>query len=265
MQLNIGNKIKTLRKQRGITQEQLADAIGISFQAVSKWENGIALPDIMLAPALASYFGISMDDLFDYNLRETEEKVEAICDRAYEYRASDPLRSREILEEGLKAYPDNDILLNNLLYVMDCENNPDEVIRTASKLIDATAQMDVKYDALRLVAEAYAAKGDMESAEAAIEHIPEIYFSKLSVAAWLLKGDKKYEAAEKQKWIAFEDTLNMMGRIAECLEEKGDSAGALDEMNRAKALIDVMGNEAFKGYADSIDKQIIRLSETVRK
>ncbi|MBR4766521.1 MAG: helix-turn-helix transcriptional regulator, partial [Clostridia bacterium] len=80
MQLNIGNKIKTLRKQRGITQEQLADAIGISFQAVSKWENGIALPDIMLAPALASYFGVSMDDLFDYNLRETEEKVEAICD-----------------------------------------------------------------------------------------------------------------------------------------------------------------------------------------
>ncbi len=46
--MNIGNKIKMLRKQRGITQEQLADSIGISFQAVSKWENGIALPDITL-------------------------------------------------------------------------------------------------------------------------------------------------------------------------------------------------------------------------
>ena len=40
MEMNIGNKIKTLRKQRGITQEQLAEAIGISFQAVSKWECG---------------------------------------------------------------------------------------------------------------------------------------------------------------------------------------------------------------------------------
>lgn len=42
--MNIGNKIRELRKQRGITQEQLAESIGISFQAVSKWENNIALP-----------------------------------------------------------------------------------------------------------------------------------------------------------------------------------------------------------------------------
>ena len=59
MQLKIGNKIKTLRKQRGITQEQLAESPGISFQAISKWENNIALPDITLAPALANYFGVT--------------------------------------------------------------------------------------------------------------------------------------------------------------------------------------------------------------
>ena len=42
MMLSIGDKIKALRKQRGITQEQLAESIGISFQAVSKWENGVS-------------------------------------------------------------------------------------------------------------------------------------------------------------------------------------------------------------------------------
>ena len=60
--MNLGSKIKELRKQRGITQEQLANAIGISFQAVSKWENNIALPDITLAPVLANYFGVTMDE-----------------------------------------------------------------------------------------------------------------------------------------------------------------------------------------------------------
>ena len=55
MDILIGDKIKELRKSRGITQEQLAEAIGISFQAVSKWENHIALPDITLVPALANY------------------------------------------------------------------------------------------------------------------------------------------------------------------------------------------------------------------
>ena len=59
----IGDKIRELRKSRGITQEQLAQAIGISFQAVSKWENHIALPDIALVPTLANYFGITCDEL----------------------------------------------------------------------------------------------------------------------------------------------------------------------------------------------------------
>ena len=264
MKLNIGSKIKLLRKQRGLTQEQLAEALGISFQAISKWENGIALPDITLAPALASYFGVTMDELFEYNLRETEEKINSICKEAFMCRNDDPIKSRAILEEGLKSYPDNDILLNNLLYVMDYKYEPDEVIRIANKLIDLTMHEDVKYDALRCLADAYKQKGDMESAEAAIELIPEIYFSKLSVAAWILTGKKQYDAAEKQKWIAFEDLLQMMGKIAEYLEEKQDCVAALAEAKRAKALIEAMKDEIniikFSRYAEEIDKQICRLS-----
>ena len=267
MNLTIGNKIKTLRKQRGITQEQLAQSLGISFQAVSKWENNIALPDITLAPALASYFGVTMDELFEYNLKQTQQKIEEICDAAYVYRESDPQKSRAVLEEGLKAYPDNDILLNNLLYVMDYAHDPDEVIRTASRLIDVTTFADVRYDALRCMARAYKEKGDLESAEAAIEQIPEIYFSKLSVAAWTLSGGKKYDAAQKQKWISFEDLLNMMGKVAECLEEEGNVPGALAEWERARRLMDAMADEEtigrFGEYADSIEKQISRLSEKI--
>ena len=262
MNLNIGNKIRLLRKQRGITQEQLAEALGISFQAVSKWENNIALPDITLAPALASYFGVTMDELFEYRLRETEEKIEQICDRAYRFRRdNDPAGSRAVLEEGLKAYPDNDILLNNLLYVLDYENDPDEVIRVATRLIDLTAHDDVKLDALRCLAYAYREKGDMDGAEAAIEQIPEIYFSKLSVAADVLTGEKRREAAEKQKWIAFEDMLQMMGKVADCLEEAKDYEGALAEVKRAKALLDAMAHEAFnRVYAAPMEERIARLS-----
>ncbi len=84
--MNIGNKIKDLRKQRGITQEQLADSIGVSFQAVSKWENNIAFPDITLAPALVSYFGVSMDVLFDFNLKEIEDKVLSIAKDSWKYQ-----------------------------------------------------------------------------------------------------------------------------------------------------------------------------------
>ena len=61
MELQIGNRIRELRKARGMTQEQLAELIGISFQAVSKWENNITLPDISLVPTLARIFGVTTD------------------------------------------------------------------------------------------------------------------------------------------------------------------------------------------------------------
>ena len=257
--MNIGNKIRELRKQRGITQEQLAESIGISFQAVSKWENNIALPDIALVPVLASYFGVSMDELFDFNLKEIEHAVRIITEKAYQYRESNPAESRRILEEGLKKYPENDILLNNLLYVLDYSVKPDETIAIASKLIEKTNQNDVKYDALRFLAYAYKAKGDLESAEAAIEQIPEIYFTKLTEKAYLLSGKAKFEAAEKQKWISFENLIQMMWKLAEYYEENGKIDKAIAETKKALNLISIIGNSQFDTYVKFFSKQIERL------
>ena len=257
--MNIGNKIRELRKQRGITQEQLAESIGISFQSVSKWENGIALPDITHTPVLASYFGVSMDELFDFNLKEIENAVMEIVKEAYRYRESNPTESRRILEEGLKKYPENDILLNNMLYVMDYSVAPDETIVLASKLIEKTNQSDVKYDALRFLAYAYKAKGDLESAKAAVEQIPEVYFTKLSEMAFLLAGKEKFEAAEKQKWISLENLLQMMWKIAECYEEEGEIDKAIAETEKALQILPIFSQKSFQLYVEFLEKQLNRL------
>lgn len=254
--MNIGNKIKLLRKARGITQEQLAGAIGISFQAVSKWENGIALPDITLVPALANYFGVSMDELFEFSLAEKEKEIEEITDQAYKYRESDPQKSRAILEEGLKKYPENDILLNNVLYVV---TNPDETIDIASQLIERTLNNEIKYDALRFLAYAYKKKGDLKSAENAIEQIPEIYFTKLTEIAYLLDGEPKFKAAEKQKWISFENLIQMMWKLAECYEAKDEKNKAIVETEKALELIKILDHPNFYVYTDFFNSQISRL------
>jgi len=265
--MNIGNKIKELRKQRGITQEQLATSIGISFQAVSKWENNIALPDITLAPMLASYFGVTMDELFDFNLKQIEAEVEAIADEAYKYRTSDPEQSRAILESGLRKYPENDILLNSLLYVIDYSNNPDNAIGIASKLIEKATDHGIKYDALRFMAYAYKAKGDLQSAKMAIEQIPEMYFTRLTETAYVLTGDEKQEAAEKQKWVSFENLIQMMWHLAECFEEKKDYKSAIAETEKALSLIAIVGDSAtdanyfYENYVNFFESHIARLTE----
>ncbi len=63
--IDIGTKIKTLRLSRSMTQGQLAQQLGISVQAVSKWESGTNMPDIQLLPELSVIFGVSIDSLFD--------------------------------------------------------------------------------------------------------------------------------------------------------------------------------------------------------
>ena len=257
--MNIGNKIKELRKQRGITQEQLASSIGVSFQAVSKWENNITLPDITLAPALAAYFGVSMDELFGFDLKEIESAVESIVNEAYKYRESDLKRSKDILKEGLCRYPDNEILLNNLLYVLNYTKDPDETITIASSLIERTKQPDIKYDALRFLAYAYKAKGDLKSAEAAIGQIPEIYFTKLTEMAYLLEGRGKWEAAEKQKWVSFENLIQMMEKMAEYYDSVGMKTQAVRERERALELIAIIENSAYDSYVEFFNNKIKEL------
>ena len=60
---SLGSRIAEFRKNRGITQDQLAEHIGVSSQAVSKWENDISCPDIALLPQLADYFNTTIDEL----------------------------------------------------------------------------------------------------------------------------------------------------------------------------------------------------------
>lgn len=75
MEFLIGKQIKALRNEKGVTQEELANFLGISYQAVSKWENGITAPDIQLLPELSVYFGVTIDELFKL---PNEEKLKRI-------------------------------------------------------------------------------------------------------------------------------------------------------------------------------------------
>ena len=81
MQLNIGTKIKELRRRDGRTQEALAEALGVTNQAVSRWESGGSYPDMEIVPAIANYFHVSIDELFGYQ-NDREERIKTIIEKA---------------------------------------------------------------------------------------------------------------------------------------------------------------------------------------
>ena len=241
--MKLGEKIKSLRKLKNISQEVFANYLGVSFQAVSKWETGATMPDVTLIPAIASFFGVSTDELFDFNLFETEKQVEAICLEAYKYRCTDAAKSEQILRDGLQRFPGNDIILNNLLYTMDYETRADEVISLCKTLIESTKDDSVKYDACRILASCYKENGQADLAKPTLEIIPEIYFTKLELMASLLDGEESYEAAQKQKNISAENLIDMLIIAGKYLKEQGETEKANTQFRIAQKVMDAFAED----------------------
>ena len=112
--MEIGNQIKALRLRRGITQEQMANHFGITAQAVSKWERGVATPDISLLPDLSAYFGVTIDELFALS---DETRMERIQNMLWDDRYYDPAEvesARNFLLLKGKREPENGKVFEHL-------------------------------------------------------------------------------------------------------------------------------------------------------
>ncbi|MDR2616049.1 MAG: helix-turn-helix domain-containing protein [Oscillospiraceae bacterium] len=102
--MTIGEKIKSLRREQGVTQEKLADYLGISYQSVSKWELGTANPDVSLVVPLAAFFGITTDELLDAD--EAKRGAE-LKEYEREYMRIGPIEALDQSRAMAKKYPKN--------------------------------------------------------------------------------------------------------------------------------------------------------------
>ena len=102
--MSIGTNISALRREKGLTQQQLAEKLGVSGQSVSKWENDVCAPDVAQLPQLAELFGVSIDRLFGFRLSDGGE-AEAIVDRADECETLE--ENIAMLKAGLEKFPNS--------------------------------------------------------------------------------------------------------------------------------------------------------------
>ena len=243
MNIRLGEKIRTLRKNKNISQEILAQYLGVSFQAVSKWENGDTMPDVTMIPAIASFFEVSTDELFDFNRLETERKVQQACWDIAEFRGDDPEKAERMLRELLKQYPGNDIILNNLIYTIRSPERYGELVDLCKTIIASTKYDDIRYDAARIMAETYKAMGEYALCKEAIDLIPEFFFTHREEKALLLEGEDMFRPAWQEKCQSMETFISMTVRIADYYEETGDKEKAKHQLEQAKAVIDVLKDD----------------------
>lgn len=172
MELNIADNIRNLRKARGITQEDLAGAIGVTTQAVSKWERNEGYPDITFLPDIAEYFHVTLDTLCGIDEQKKQADISAIL-RATDYAPcyDDGVK---IAREGLAKYPHSDPLKHNLASaLMGCPASwtppkgvLEEVIHLYEDILGHCPDLNtISSHAVSLLCHAYVSMGEYKKAE----------------------------------------------------------------------------------------------------
>lgn len=138
MDFNLGSVIKRLRTEQGVTQDALAEYLGISYQAVSKWETGTTLPDITLLPKLAVFFGVRIDELFSVGHEDELERIdvmlqkETMSDQNYAY-------AKRILDGILKENPKDVEAMKRYAKVYLTKTNADLI--TAGRMLEQAMEL----------------------------------------------------------------------------------------------------------------------------
>lgn len=107
MKLNFAENMKRLRKEKGITQETLAEQLGVSSQSVSRWELSICYPDLEMLPSIANFFGVTVDVLL-CNDADSKEKDEQFFNEMFWNLSDETTEKIDFMREYCRKYPEND-------------------------------------------------------------------------------------------------------------------------------------------------------------
>lgn len=150
--MTIGATIRQLRQEQEITQEQLAEALGITSRAVSQWETDRTAPDISQLPALANFFDVTTDHLLGVDIKRKEEEIVKILRHIQKYQEQgDQESTANYLREQLKIYPNEPVLLSNLAsalqyyYFYQRKADTEELKKEKSDEIIALCERALKY------------------------------------------------------------------------------------------------------------------------
>ena len=203
MKINIGDNLKQLRLQKGLTQEQLADVFGVSAQAVSRWENNTSYPDITLLPGLAIYFNTSVDAIVGMDEIRKEETLRNIHGQINELVISGQTdKAITLIRDSLKIYPNDSGLLMSLGETLAHRHDDPAATKEAISIAERVLQSnDVSVKAKGTTSAnllfLYLRAGKKENAESLIRSFPHIWESREILMPEVYDGEEYTEAFKK--------------------------------------------------------------------
>ncbi|QVK17018.1 helix-turn-helix transcriptional regulator [Mycoplasmatota bacterium] len=211
MNIKIGEVIKRLRKKQDVTQEKLAEYLGISYQAISKWENGVALPDITLVPTIANFFDVSIDELFTQDEQNKDEKIKEYENENKRLRnIGDMKGSIQLMREALKEYPKNYQLTLGLANSLRSYNATDEqekeskekgyieeAIALCERILEDCTNDEIRQGAIQILCYSYPEFDKKERAIELANLMPNLCISKEKLLEHIYSGDDRIKQIQE--------------------------------------------------------------------
>ena len=215
MELMIGDKLKKLRRNRDLTQEEVATHIGISYQAISKWERGDGYPDITMLPTLANYFGVSIDELIGMDEISSAQRLDDINQKWQENREKGSHKENvELMRSALKIYPNNALLLIQLSASLErldgTEKEKKEYLKESillhEQILRYCDDSEIRGAVLFNISDAYYRYGDYDKAEEYATKLPNLYKTRETALVRILndyaeKNEVAKSAIEPLAWL----------------------------------------------------------------
>ena len=201
MNIKIGAIIKKLRADNNITQDTLATAIGVTPQAISRWESEGGYPDIELLPALADFFSVSTDELLGYKLSQREEEIANIKKEISRLAEVGTIEERiTFARNAISRYPADFEIKENLavcLYHLWCDTQNNDFIKEIENLCSSVVaeckDEDTRYDAINVLINIY---GDTKQVEKAMQAVnlltPMKYCRETALACGIGDGNTEF-------------------------------------------------------------------------
>lgn len=205
MQLKLADNLKRLRRQREITQEDLADFLGVSFQAVSKWERGEGYPDITILPAIANFFDVTLDELVGMNtLKKNAERDELMKKHRKLTSRGKIAEDIALLRDALKTFPNDYELMTELACFLDGFGNSDEerkknreeAIALSERILKFCTDGEIRNNVQCNVCFTLWRNGETEKAIERAEKLPGIYKTRELTLPRFLNGSEQIECCQ---------------------------------------------------------------------
>ena len=199
MQIFIGKNLKELRRARDLTQEELAGILGVTYQAVSKWERGEGCPDIALLPGIASFFGVTLDALFGMEDIRGKERLEQYHAK---WKALNDAGENEegvcLMREALRQFPGESMLTVQLVVSLEkcggtaeeCAANRAEAIALSERLA-RDGDPEIRNAFLFNLCHSYWKNGEDAKAIKHAKKLPNIFKTKENALVMFLQGHEK--------------------------------------------------------------------------